>query len=247
MADAHTLSLNYKRMRKMLQDGSYPYSGLFELERVEGPRVVTSQPFVGWTYKQIVKRIHELMKEHSITRVIFQRTEREDILPVELGERMLHLLKTDPLSAYRAMSYEPATSTTKDAPVAAGYDTLAEAFGEDVYLKMANGRVEDPETGKWLTLGYGDKFGWRIRREDNKPETWIKIDVVDEAPDGTGFAERVAFARWAKVRVEDLLEQGFERYYLPRTWNEEGSWITHDNLKARLEKYMAEREKAICP
>jgi hypothetical protein len=247
MANSYTLTLNYKRMRKQLDDGEYPYSGNLDLARVGGTRVVTSQSFVGWTYKRIIVRLHELMKEHDITRVFFQRTEREDILPVELGERMLKLLRNDPLSAYRAMSYEPASQTMKNAPVAAGYDTLAEAFGEELYLQMTNGRVEDPETGEWLQLGYGPRFGWRIRRNDSKPAAWIRIEPVDDAPEGTGFAERVAYARWAKVSIHTLLEQKFERYYLSRAWNEDGPWISHDNLKRRLEQYLADREKAQCP
>lgn len=254
-SNPYVLTLYYRRLKEK-QGDEYPYRGCIELTR-DGDEV--KEDFICWSYKKIVARLSELSNKYTISKMLFQRTEREDIFPVELGNRIMDLIKSDPVAAYRSLVYEPAPVQTKGGVsvdqkwpppttrVAAGYDTLSRAFGEEVYLRMANGMIEDPETGEWATMAYGPKFGWRIRREDNKPAGWIMVDLVDESPEGTSFAERIAFARWAKVSVHTLLAQELDRYFLPRDWNEDGSWVEHDNLKKRLERYLAEREKAICP
>lgn len=239
-SDVCTVVLSYKRMREKRGD-EYPYNGKIE---VRGGASKHSESFLGWEYKKVIVRLHQLLLEHDAKKVIFQRTERDDLMPVELGERLLKLLREDPLSAYRAMLYESApiqTSTTKV------QDRAANFFDEVVYLRMVNGTIEDPETGTMLSLAYGPQSGWRIRRNDNNSGAWIPIQPVDESPDGTSFGERLAFFRWAKVKVQDLLDQKLERYYLPRSWNTKGPWISHVELSDRLESHLAGKKRTTCP
>ena len=235
-SDMYTLTLYYQRLREK-RDGEYPYKGRIELKN---DAELKTESFICWSYKKVIIRVHELMVQNQISRVLFQRTEREDISPVELGERLMQLLKDDPLSAYRAMLYEPSPMNRSST----GCPSVP--FDERVYLQMVNGTIEDPETGKMLSLAYGPSHGWRIRREDNHSAQWIPIELVDSSPDGTPFAERVAFAQWATVAIHDLLAQNFEKYYIPRGWNTKGPWISHNDLKNRLEQHLAGKKK-ICP
>ncbi len=234
-SEPNTLKLYYRRMREK-NNGEYPYCGSVVLPTGE------KQQFIALPYKDLVVLLHEFLKKDAeINRVVFQRTERDDIMPVELGDRILKLLREDPLGAYRSMLYESAPVRTHTSPVPT--EVVGKYFSDVIYLKMANGYVEDPETGQMLHLAYGVKQGWRIRRNDSKSTLWIPIDLVDDSPNEVTYMERVAMARWATVRVQDLLDQGFERYYLPREWNENGPWISHDNLKKRLDSYLAERKQ----
>jgi len=239
-SEVRTLVLSYRRMKEKRGD-EYPYNGKIE---VRGLETNYSESFVGWDYKRIIVRLHQLLLTHDAKKALFQRTERDDLMPVELGERLLHLLRVDPLSAYRAMLYESAPAAGSQTAID---DVITGSFGEVVYLRMANGRVEDPETGAMLSLGYGPQSGWRVRRNDNNSGNWIPIQPVDDAPDGTSFAERLAFFRWARVKVQDLLAQKLERYYLPRAWNEKGPWISHMELSSRLESHLAGKKRTTCP
>jgi hypothetical protein len=51
----------------------------------------------------------------------------------------------------------------------AGADTLADAFGEEVYLKVRDGRFEDPATGRWVPLGFEQKLVGE----------WVRVAITD--------------------------------------------------------------------
>lgn len=227
--------LEYRRLHEQI-DGEYPYTGRFLLLR--GDEEAWSMPFVQLVFKELVKKLHTFLKnDEQIERVLLQRTEREDILPMELNRELIQLVRVDPLSAYRAMSYEPQGGNQDVLSRMMSQDTAkkADVFGEVIFLDMANGNVLDPLTGEWRSLAYGERHGWRINAGDNKPDAWLPIELVDDAPAGTQFAFRMAFARWAMISVYSLLARCEERYYLPRSWNPHGTWISHDELKELLE------------
>jgi len=249
-SNSYYLTLYYQRLREK-RDNDYPYRGSIELSTTGSMSIKES--FICWPYKKIIARLSELMNAVKVDRVFFQRTERDDLQPIELGDRLKHLLQVDPLAAYHSMLYEPVVPTRggveveQSIPGEGGVDTTTSVFREHLHLRMGNGMIEDPETGTWLSMAYGPESGWRIRRNDNRPSKWIPVELLDSSPEGTSFAERLAFARWARVLVKDLLEQNFERYYLPGTWNTSGPWIKHEDLKKRLEDYLAKQEKKTCP
>lgn len=229
--------LEYKRLHE-LNDGEYPYTGRFVL--LNGDEEAWDMPFVQLVFKELVKKLHKfLTNDDKIERVLFQRTERDDILPMELNSELIKLLRTDPLSAYRAMSYEPQGGNQDLLSRVLAQDTArkADVFGDIIFLDMANGNILDPISGEWRSLAYGERHGWRINAGDNKPDSWLPIELVDDAPAGTQFAFRLAFARWAMISVYSLLARCAERYYLPRSWNPQGTWISYEELKQMLERH----------
>jgi len=233
----YVMTVYYRRRRLKNDDGEYGFDGKVVLKYEEED--AHREPFINWSFKKIVARMHEFVNEYDcVVKVIMQRTERDDVLPMELSSSMLHVLNTDPLGALRVMMHNPEQSMQsrysnfmkqKNASIS----KAAEEFGEDIFIRIRSGTVQDPETGEWKKLAYGERHGWRIDRGDRKPNDWLRINLIDDAPEGATFAERVAFTQWATVNVWSLLSQVFEKYYLPRGWNTEGPWIGHEELKKR--------------
>ena len=222
------LLLEYKRLSKEV-DGVYPYTGKFSYSCLE-------ENFIGWDFKKLVNKLSDTLNAHAdIDSVVFQRTDREGIMPMSLGPATIDLLRKDPLSAYRAMNFNTSGFLTdKDK----GYNKLSRTFGPVVYVKMASGRIQCPVTGEWKSLAYGVKTGWKIRGEGNNHDKWVPLlGVVDTAPDGANVLERIAFCHWAQVDVRALLDTGHDKYYLPRAWNEWGSWIDRDSLEQLLKEF----------
>lgn len=241
------LVLSYKRLREMV-NGEYPYEGKIQVfttnEVGYGDSGQEKRRFIQCTFKDIIKHLHVLLKEEpSISTVLFQRTEREDILPMQLSLELVNMLRSDPLSAYRAMSHTPDVNSPTVVRLLTQETTkVASEFGELLYLDVQNGYVLDPISGEWKGFAYGERHGWRINAGDNKPDGWLSIDLVDDAPDGTQFSLRMAFARWAVVRAAHLLSKKAENYFLPRPWNVKGPWISHDDLSWMLQQHQLRKE-----
>lgn len=215
-----TVTLEYKRIHQKV-NGEYPFQGAFILDTKE------REPFDSLFFSKIIGRLHELLVLYpAIDRVLFQRTDRQGIVPLELGPSTVHLVRVDPLTAYRAMNFNAEPSD-----MATGAGTGA-AFSRHVYVRVQDGKVEDPLSGTWRTLAYGSKQGWRIRGNTNRSATWLPlVSLIDDAPAGTSDIERIAFTRWALVDVESLLSTDSTHFYLPRPWNVNGPWITKEELQ----------------
>ena len=231
-----TLILYYKRVPGGSGDR---YTGRFEIASDTDDWV---EHFIGMSYKDVIYAASHLLNTHAITAVYFQRTERDDIGAVELGGSVLEALRNNPEEAYKSLTHQPTDET------AYVEDDLSQVgkFGECVYLAIVNGYVEDPETGNMLGLAYGPKHGWRIRRDDNKASKWIPIQLIDQAVPGTTFAEKIASTKWAKAKVEDLLAQDLERYYIPRAWNVDGPWISKESLEKMWKDYSTRKGIEVC-
>ena len=219
------LCITYRRLSTKLSNGEYAHDGAID---IMGSTVV----FKDASFKHIIEALYTaLTSNESVDRVILQRTDRPGIAPIELGSTLVQLLRTDPLSAYRAMNFNaiPAIST--------GGSSVGADFSRHVYVRIQDGRVEDPLTGTWRPLAYGSKQGWKVRAENNNSSTWLPlVALVDDAPSGAGSIERIAFATWAIVDVEELLKTNAREFYLPRVWNTNGPWILREELQALYEE-----------
>jgi hypothetical protein len=45
------------------------------------------------------------------------------------------------------------------------------------------------------------------------------------------------------VEVSDLLLVDRPRYYLPRAWNTQGLWVSHEKLKQMYEQWLIKKEE----
>lgn len=224
-----TLTLRYRRLGVKVGD-DFPYQGQFELFNAglgEDCILFDSLPF-----KDIVSRLHEILIANPVlTRVVFKRDDHEGILPMELGNDAISLLRADPVGAYRAMTFKNPSSLTVLGTAESN------KFSRYVYVRVRGGNVEDPITGTSCCLAYGDKYGWKIRGTTNRPEEWLPIStLIDDAPEGVSSIERLVFIHWALIDVEDLLKTSHDRFFLPRSWNPEGAWIAKESLQRMYEK-----------
>jgi hypothetical protein len=219
-----TLTLEYQRIHQKV-DGEYPFQGAFIIEQAR-------EAFDSLFFKRIVGRLHELLVMYPhLTRVIFQRTDRQGIVPIELGPGTVETLRVDPLTAYRSMNFNPEPSVNITG------SSIGAEFARHLHIRVQDGKVEDPLSGSWRTLAYGSKQGWKIRGENNRSTTWLPlVALIDDAPEGTSNIERIAFTRWALVDVEALLATDVTHFYLPRPWNLNGPWISREELQHLYKK-----------
>lgn len=258
-----TLTMRYKRGHELVGN-VHLFSGTIEWSCDVPKSPTQSKSFIGLKFSQMMSRLSEKLREHPDARVVLQRTDNKGLRPIQLGEDIRVLLRDDPVAAIRSMSPQVGQPVTQsgsdfsqrvslDMPkqrVRSGHDTLADAFGEEVYLEMKTGTIQDPETGHWASLGFEVKTGgFMIRKEgSNKSSEWLRIELV-EGPagpmDSPDFTSKLAQARWAKMKTAELLKRSCQRFYLPRQWNtsEKRPWITHEELRQKYQEYLEEKEK----
>ncbi len=104
-------------------------------------------------------------------------------------------------------------------PLRIGSDTLADAFGDFIYLVCRRGEVECPVCGKWCHDAHGR----------------FQCDC------GAQFAAKLS-GRWAAIRTDELIHLA-DQFFLPRAWNKEPPYITSAALRALYDTFKQEREE----
>lgn len=201
------LRLTYSRV------GGKELSGEWELPTGE------VRPFEGFTYEATMRATGELLQAYPEARLVIKRVEApyEMTLPVAVEG----LLRNDFDQAMEVLNPPPQRVVV--APIRRqvkvglrhGHDTLADAFGEEVYVSRRDGLVESPFTGRW------------------EPETGAHNLVASVAVPGP--------PEWMILSVELLLRVDAERYWLPRRWNPGEGWVTKEDLSAMLNTYKKEK------
>ena len=207
MAEVRTIILHNKRHPELVND-EHQFSGTVELQDEKGSSL-TRDSFVGLQFQRMMVRVSRELRKHPDASVVIHRTDRTGLRPIQLGDETRVLLRDDPVQAIRLMNVQPNQQVRGDEvgvgqPVLrAAYDTLAAAFGERVYLRMRQGNVEDPLSGRWKSLAYGPKIGWRIRGDNNKSESWLPIHLEGaDMPDVVQGTMDPAVVRQAELAVQ---------------------------------------------
>ena len=199
--------------------------------------------FDGLSFAEMMLKVHERLLVLPSAVLSIQRMERPGLLPVQVPSDMLRILRDEPSRYIQMLSIPPRrvdltagkkrTSRLvagesyvmpKSSGLRAGYATLAESFGDVVYLRMQSTKIESPQTGRWITF--------------DELESWLGLHTVTIICIGDGIAE---------VKVSSLLATGAERFYLPREWNTYGNWITKAQLDEMYRHFVKEREELSCP
>ena len=201
-------------------------------------------------YREMLKRLCNILNQYcpkeALVVVTLQRTDRDGLLPVDLDATTVHLLRTDPVAGIAALTYEkpsaPLTAVARKKiegavyqpePVRAGIDALAQAFGDEVYVRVRDGKVECPCCGFWIrdilqvpAGGMGD------------------MDVSCTKSCHNRFRLRI-FSDWASVPVAELLNAtSADRFYLTREWANGQSWVSREMLRKRYNAYLREKAQA---
>lgn len=203
----------------------------------------------GIGFAEMMTHAHRFLVDAPQAGLLITRTERPNMLPVQLEPTLLKLLREDPVAYIKANSIPPriidlreGQKTSKladgeryDMPrnvhLRHGLDTLADAFGEMVYAKAKQvggfWRFEHPGTGRWADLPTIEH--WFGKRASGYV---LPIDATDP---------KLATRGYLTLNVEDLLRTNAERFYYPREWNEFGSWISKDQLAAKLAQFRKDK------
>jgi hypothetical protein len=202
----------------------------------------TVETFVGATYAKMMTLVHlALVRSDRKRRLYIHRPDSPMGATYELPPSFVDIIRQDPTLFINSTSLDRAeVKKTKEVVrdsgcFRTGYDTLADAFGESVYLgyHQAEHAVEGPLSGRWVVIG-----------EEKLRTFWFEDDGVSISaawpggqllPGGT--------CRWATVKVEDLLATKRNRFFLPRMWNPK-PWISCDELASRLEKFRQDKASA---
>jgi hypothetical protein len=188
--------------------------------------------FMQADFAHLIEETALALKRHTeVTSVAFERTERAGIPIYVLTDEELDELRENPKAFAEKRSPEAIRVVVRDATVPskkfvvrAGYDTLADAFGDDVYIRRVEDKVECPCCGRWAAA--------------------TTTSLLCSCMQVTSLPLSQCLDRWAVAPLEHLLIQRRERYYLPRAWNTSGPWISHKDLTQKLLDYRNEKENA---
>lgn len=185
-------------------------------------------------FHKMISQLSKILKLRENDRCVMRRLEHPNLNDFVLDDQFTQLIRTDPLAAIRMMEFktEPVdlNKIKKFEPspaLVAAYDSLADTFGDLVYAKRDDNKVECPLCGDWADLFDGDG-GCRIECNNcGSPRVTAAEDVSE---------------KWVGVRTEDLLRDGAVEFFLPRAWHKNGNWITREELEAKYETFLKESE-----
>jgi hypothetical protein len=229
------VALKYKRV-------GHSYTGSFQYTHTAG--CFDADEAFMLEYEQMLQRLCDIMKEHFTesenVEIVLQRTDRAGLAPMTLDARTTQLLRTDPVAGIAALTYtQPSTplgavakkkaesTLYEPAPLRAGIDTLAQAFGCDVYVRAKKDQLECPGCGIWVPAQ--DAGSTAVVTCTGR----CKVQFVFEMHE-----------QWAAVATVMLLRTTLDRFYLPREWNFGRPWVSHEELQKKYDTFLKEKEQA---
>jgi len=190
-------------------------------------------------FPTMLRAYARLLKDNEEAVAIWQRTDRPGLLPYTLDPQVADLFRTDIEAAIVSMSPDVRSPSYKlqsiqaarevPAGLRAGFDTLADAFGDKLYVRFRdNSEIECPCCGMWGSSHRDDTFICQKACANRQ----VRAFLVE--PSG----------RWAGFSAQHLLDSGSSKFYFPRAWNDGASWISREKLQMKLDEY--NKEKSEC-
>lgn len=234
------VTLEHKRVHELYQGKVY-----------RGDTVVFD--FGGLSFADMILDLSKILKDED--EVWMKRTDREGLHPVALSKAEVALLREHPEDYINSFSLPPIRVITRDevrprdvlrVRVRAGHDTLADAFGDEVYCRYKDNKVESPFTGRWRPPDV-------VQTPEGTRRALLQVhlgdpELVKRQVEGGPQLRLVPEGepQWAAIKTEALLKFaqvfGADRYYLPRAWNQPGPWISHADLQKKYDEYLKEKE-----
>lgn len=189
---------------------------------------IDGAPFTELTFAEMMRKARDAIAILEAPTLRILRTDRPGLASVIMEPAVQELLLLDldeyvrihsPPSRRVVVRGEPRIHPAKGVTplLRAGFDTLAAALGDTVYLRLRSARVESPLTGRWERTGaVGTQLG-------------VTLPLV--------FTTNDYSQGWALVPVEVLLKLEQPLFYLPRPWNVHGGWIQKGQLEELYREY----------
>ncbi len=211
-------------------------------------------------FRLIMNTLIKEVRDDPDAKVLFMRLEQQPIpIAVELDPHLVDLIHKDPVMFLRHMDpFEGGSQRVqigrmnlrKDSvknvapqPIPAGYDTLADAFGDFVYVRLKGSKTESVWDGRW--------YEWHhLPSYPDIPDGFISIpDDLYKAPGCCKLTQDPFFVNemWAKYSTKELLmvaeRRKQDRLFLPRAWNKPGPWVRTEDLRKKYETFLKEKEQ----
>lgn len=221
MAD---IVLQYKRVDELSsgqiirRDQSKPVRVLFEFEKLD--------------FAHMMSRFSSELQEYFEDRAVVERTDRAGLQPMVMEPEVVRLLREDPVAAIKSMTFGPVIvdarkSKLQDVPstffsppsvIRAGYDALAETFGDELYIRYKDLVAECPCCGRWGVVKDG-------------------VLTCSFPRCKATFPISVRSKNWAAIQTSTLLESGSSNFWFPREWNKGRSWISYEELETKYKSF----------
>lgn len=192
--------------------------------------------FSGYRFETMMGEVSSLLRENTqLKKVMIQRIDRAGLLPIEMDQDLVRLLREDPAAAIRSMNPAPVTVNMSnlrrppeaprvDTPVRCGMDIVADSFGDLVYTRYSRekNQVECPICGMWS-------------RAEAPFYCSKRCDLI--------VGDMALTQKWAGFKVSDLLALPTDRYYMNRPWNPTAPWISWGDLTAMYHAWEQAKNK----
>lgn len=227
---------------KNLIENQHPLTGYLEVQ--DQGQVVRHEEFNRVFYNQVIARLsNELRANPHLENVTLVRLEADVEMPLDVAT--IQLIREDPVAYIRrtsapAVVFRPQSEVKvsdelkiKLRPVEAGYDAMANTFGSYLFTRRKGEEAECIGCGRWVELLPNRAAGPTFRT--------ASCDCGHQMYGTTVRSER----EWLMLNTEEVLSVSptNKRYYLPRTWNTNGPWISHGDLQQKFEQYQEEKSK----
>ena len=233
---ADDIVLEYKRV-----DGDRCHGRIYQGDR-------TFVSFYSEDFKSMLREFASALQQDDAARAVWKRTDRSGLAPYYLDAEVTELFRKDPVAAIESMcppSHSPMTTVqrvqeqrVKMVPISvrAGHDALADAFGEELYVRTrerkGESHIECPCCGIWAPLiVVPSREGLYTLCRNTR--CFVR---------GHAVSAKVVNTKWATVKIEELLKTESPRFYLPRSWNEGRSWVSLVDLQSRWDEFNKEKE-----
>lgn len=222
---------------------TYTYHLAYMLENVLVERRGEGKPF-----SSVIMALSDALRLVPDGAVVLRRTDRPGLDEIKLDNQMRDLIRRDP-EKYLEIVTEPdrivvVGDRKAKRPVdpivpyiRTGYDTLAEAFGDSVYVRLRDdGKIECPCCGRW-SAHIEDIDTPYTRPDGSVPKLLVCVCLLLAKMPVTSVS-----GSWVELNTILLATTAvFSRYYLPRSWNPTG-WISRDELMQMYDSYIKETE-----
>lgn len=191
-------------------------------------------------YETFIRALSSELQQHPDARLLFERTDREGLSPWLAHDSERDHIR-DNVERYiaenvgydrRVLVREPVPQSVR-LDIRAGSDTLAESFGDHVYVRFRDdGKIECPVCGRW----HASLF------EGGAPDGSPLYALQCTCRNGIICWDTTPVGSWVELSTIQLLNVAANRFYLPRSWNRSGSWISHEDLQGQYAQYMKETQ-----
>lgn len=197
----------------------------------DGEKTEVRCEFKHWDFKSMMTHFAKVLVEHHEASAVVERIDRSGLLPFVLPDMLAGLLREDPAEAIRQLT-PPAVvvdlreEKKKDEDpkgLRVGYDAVADAFGDEIYCRAREEKIECPVCGSWGRVENGSLqclFCHVLIRATSAGPKW-----------------------WTVVTCELLYTKTTEahRYFIPRAWNPTPPWIEAKDLEEKYQRYLKEK------